>query len=55
MLEVDVVLSDGGGDHGEGGQDEAGEDAFERGEGDAGFAEGGVDDPVHEWDEEDDG
>lgn len=47
---VDVVLDDGGRDHGRGGEEEANVDAFEGRESEAVSAEAWVDDLVHDGD-----
>ncbi|CAH0027857.1 unnamed protein product [Clonostachys rhizophaga] len=51
---VDVVLHDGGGDHGEGGDDETGGHTLDGGGGEADLAEAGVDDVVEDGDHDDD-
>lgn len=48
--DVDVVLGDGCGDHGEGGDDVPHVDALYGGEIESKFADEGVDELVHEWD-----
>ena len=51
---VDVVLSDGGGDHGQGGEEESRGDTLDWGEQDTHLAKCWVEDEIHEWDKEDD-
>ncbi|CAG9978285.1 unnamed protein product [Clonostachys byssicola] len=52
---VDVVLHDGGGDHGEGGDDETSGHTLDGGGGDADPAEAGVEEVVEDGDHDDDG
>ena len=54
-LLVEEVLEDGGVEHSKTSDEEAGGDAFDRGEVDAALAEEGVDDIIEEGDEDDDG
>jgi hypothetical protein len=52
---VNVVLQDGGPDHGEGTKDETGGDLLDGGEPDALLAEERVDERVHDWHDDDNG
>lgn len=52
---IDVVLHDGGGNHGEGGDDETSCHTLDGGEGDADLAETGVEKVIDEGDHDDDG
>lgn len=49
------MLDDGGADHGEGGEHEAKGHALDGSEADVGFAEGRVQEVVHDGDEDDEG
>lgn len=46
---VDVVLENGGPDHGEGSENETSSDLLDGGEADSTLAEEGVDDGIHDW------